>query len=110
MSYSHQGHVLMPTRPGTCFVVPHAQVSFAFFKEFLHTPSNAGDLCQGLEGDMGMGIADVVLDLRFGLQGAADQEPTGRARLAVADLPDPYAGEFKGQGSLGAAAELRGRT
>jgi len=42
---------------------------------------------------MVIGIADVVFDLRFGLQGGAtDQEPTGRARLTVADLPDPYGG------------------
>lgn len=107
MGYSHQGHVMMPTRPGTCFVVPHAQVPFAFFKEFLHAPANASDLCQGLEGDMGIGIADVVFGLRLGLQSTADQEPTGRARLAMADLPDPYGGEFKRQGALGTAAELK---
>ncbi len=79
MGYSHQGHVMMPARPGTGFVVPHAHVSFAFFKEFLHAPANAGDLCQGPQWDMGIRIADVVFDLRLGLQGTADQEPSGRS-------------------------------
>ena len=107
MGYSHQGHVMMPARPGTGFVVPHTQVSFTFFKEFLNAPANPGDLCQGLEGDMGIGIADVVFDFRLGLQGTADQEPTGRAGLTVADLPDTYGGEFKRQGAFGSTAELK---
>ena len=65
---------MMPASPSAGFVVPHTQVPFAVFQEFFHAPANPGDPCQGLEGDSGIGIADVVFDLRFGLQGATDQE------------------------------------
>jgi hypothetical protein len=50
MGYSRQGHAMMPTGPGAGFVAPHADEPFAFFEEFLHSPANAGDLHQGLEG------------------------------------------------------------
>lgn len=89
MGYRHQGHVMMPASPSASFVVPHAQVSFAVFKEFLHPPANAGDLCQGLEGDMGIGIADVVFDLRLGAKDHVIRNP---GFFAAFRIVDPFLG------------------
>jgi hypothetical protein len=74
---------MMPSQPGTNFVLIHSNFAFGFFERSFNRPSQTTDPHQFLDGAVGGGIAQI--EFHFGLrsQTAATDQPLTNSWQAV---------------------------
>ena len=85
MSHKSLEHMMMPSQPGTSFIVIHSDFAFGFFECGFDRPAQTTDPHQFLDGAMGRRIAQI--EFHFGLrsQTAATDEPLTNSWQAVLD-------------------------
>lgn len=78
---------MMPTQPGTHFIVIRAQTIFAFLNGYLHWPAQAGHTNQFRDRRFRRRIAEIDLELRIVAQRTTEDDPYIRTRQPVPNSP-----------------------
>src|SRR3972149_684530 len=95
-------HVMVPTLPGTCFIMIQSYLSFGFFESSLYRPPHPGDAGQfGWRTIRGC-VTQIKLGFRLCAQRTAKERPATRAGQLVTHGRHAYKGQLDPQRAFAA--------